>query len=537
MDGLRSQFGEYGDSEEVGYGSEGTRISGEEAQAPQPPQVSPLSSSDERRMQVRAYNFWAGMLGNSSLPSVEDLEPADVADFGPYSVLLDFSEGSQNPAVTYIGDELATECSIFGRIRTLAEVPKRSLLSRISDHYLQILANRAPIGFEAEFLNQSGLMIMYRGVLLPFSSDGDQIDFVYGVINWKDASDEAQAVDALELQIDQAIEPISKLPREATPITDWADGPVDADAGRAEPMKGEIPSFEIDDLEPLDLSSLRLTLDPEAMPDRADLSMRDFDPSEIIAAEQGLPVEPAFQSESEGPMQEAPAQETGAQHFGQPADELPTASQSEVESETAMDGEGPLERFLAAARELAQTARGSEDRSRQALYAAVGRAHDFALVADEEPEAFRAMVEQAGLPFQERAPLTPLVKLVFGADHDKTRLAEFSAAISYALRVGIAQGELADYLGGIEGGLKAVVKEERNFRRKPVDPTRKRKARPRVTKALRKIEARPLADVAGEGEEFTVLVARRMETGDVMLVGEVADDAALLEKAARHLIG
>ena len=50
---------------------------------------------------------------------------------------------------------------------------------------MQIIANRAPIGFEAEFDNQRGENICYRGILMPFSSDGDTIDFIYGVINWK----------------------------------------------------------------------------------------------------------------------------------------------------------------------------------------------------------------------------------------------------------------------------------------------------------------------------------------------------------------
>jgi hypothetical protein len=50
---------------------------------------------------------------------------------------------------------------------------------------MQIIANRAPVGFEAEFENQRGTSICYRGILMPLSSDGDTIDFIYGVINWK----------------------------------------------------------------------------------------------------------------------------------------------------------------------------------------------------------------------------------------------------------------------------------------------------------------------------------------------------------------
>ena len=58
---------------------------------------------DERRMQVRAYNHWASLLGDGNLPDIEDLEPERLDDFGPYSVLLDFSTGIENPAVRFIG--------------------------------------------------------------------------------------------------------------------------------------------------------------------------------------------------------------------------------------------------------------------------------------------------------------------------------------------------------------------------------------------------------------------------------------------------
>jgi hypothetical protein len=74
---------------------------------------------------------------------------------------------------------------VLDEVRTIDDVPSRSLLSRLTDHYMQIIANRAPVGFEAEFVNQRDDNICYRGILMPFSSDGDTIDFIYGVINWK----------------------------------------------------------------------------------------------------------------------------------------------------------------------------------------------------------------------------------------------------------------------------------------------------------------------------------------------------------------
>ncbi|MCH2487626.1 MAG: hypothetical protein MK010_07795, partial [Erythrobacter sp.] len=61
--------------------------------------LSPPSpvGQDERRMQVRAYNLWASQLGDRAFPAIDTLDPESVEDFGPYSVLLDFSDGVDDP--------------------------------------------------------------------------------------------------------------------------------------------------------------------------------------------------------------------------------------------------------------------------------------------------------------------------------------------------------------------------------------------------------------------------------------------------------
>jgi hypothetical protein len=164
MDSMR---GNYGSLAESGY---------EPADDDGPQTPPPAIGQDERRMQVRAYNHWAGLLEDRNFPAIEELEPDKLPDFGPYSVLLDFSTGIENPGISYLGDKLAEECGVGGEeMTTLDDVPARSLLTRITDHYMQILANQAPIGFEAEFVNQRGATIAYRGILLPFSSDDDTI--------------------------------------------------------------------------------------------------------------------------------------------------------------------------------------------------------------------------------------------------------------------------------------------------------------------------------------------------------------------------
>lgn len=177
--------------------------------------------TDERRMHVRAYNHWVSLLRGRAYPSIEDLNPESIADFGPHSVLLDFTAGIENPAIRYLGGSLREECGVTSDITHVGEVPSRSLLSRLTDHYLQIIANRAPIGFEAEFVGQRGHNTLYRGILMPFSSDDDTIDFIYGVINWKEMVD-AETQAKLEREYEEARRS-APPPAAATPV--WADGP------------------------------------------------------------------------------------------------------------------------------------------------------------------------------------------------------------------------------------------------------------------------------------------------------------------------
>lgn len=506
----------------------------------------PLSiGQDERRMQVRAYNHWASQLDGRNYPSIEALEPDKLTDFGPYGVLLDFTGGIEDPAVQFIGDRLADECEATGPIARLSDVPPRSLLSRITDHYMQIIANQAPIGFEAEFVNARGLTVAYRGILLPYSSDDDTIDFIYGVINWKELADQKTTDDLLEA-IDQALE-AKPAPAALEPIAGWADGPLGDPAG--EEYEGE---EEDEDDDVLDLVAL---VEDEDAEEATELPRPQF--GSLIRSSRVAPIEvddtfelgAAFETAADLPalddtLELGAAFEADGPDFGEfsgaiPAVEGPFEAAPPIELDDALDpAEMELGDWLASARELAQAAKGSEDRTRNALYEAIGRAYDFALAAADAPEEFTELVVDSGLTVQDRAPMTPIVKLVFGADYDKTRLTEYAAALGHAQRVGLARGQLAGYLASASGGLKGVVTEERRLRREDAGKPASERDTPReaLARKLRRLDHAPLDAVAAEGAEFTLLVARRLPSGEVVLLGEIADDIPLLERAARKLL-
>ncbi|MFV0643518.1 MAG: hypothetical protein ACK5NN_03320 [Sphingomonadaceae bacterium] len=452
---------------------------------------------DERRMQVRAYNHWASLLHDRTFPSIEDLEPETLPDFGPYSVVLDFSTGVEDPAIQYVGESLAHECDTNTKITRLSDVPSRSLLSRITDHYMQILANQAPIGFEAEFVNQREVTILYRGILLPFSSDNETIDFIYGVINWKELADQI-TTDELLLEIDQALDQsspsVSDKKRLTDPVTDWADGPGAAND------QDLVPAVHF----------------PEQR-----YGMTNVDSGHDDWDDEDDEQEPQFGSllsdGLSGKSSRAPLTVNRHQSLNRPLG---------------------LHDCLAQARELALAARSSEDRTRSALYEAVGLAYDVSLAAEEAPADFAELVAENGLTVQERAPMTPVVKLVFGGDYDKTRLTEYAAVLSHGHRMSIERGQMAEFLRNAEGGLKGVVRIERQLRReesgKPV--VEQKTPEEKLAKKLRAITPGDLSSLDTSGPEFGLVMIRRLDDGSIGILGELEENNAMLEKAARTLI-
>jgi hypothetical protein len=448
--------------------------------------------TDERRMHVRAYNYWVSLLGGRDYPSIEDLEPGDVEDFAANSVLLDFTAGRDNPATPYIGAAIREECGLDESIKYIDQVPSRSLLSRLTDHYLQIIANRAPIGFEAEFENQRSETICYRGILMPFSSDGDTIDFIYGVINWKRASGGAADV--------------------------------------AETIPGSM--IENDEADELDLEPVS-----EDAPDSDELVLEDQVVSEDPAIVGYANETPAAVEEFgviEAPDEEAPDVDPyqviqPTVHFSWEDGPLHDPDSDEAPPEIALDENAGLADRLWAAREIADAVKSADSRTRAALYRALSQAYDFALATENEPEDYAELLEESGVKAQARAPMTPIVKLVFGIDYDKSRLTEFAAALSFARRQGIERGDFFKFIENQAGGLKALVAAEREAKRpEPKPDTRAEAARAR----LRAAAPLSLESVSAESE-FALVLTRRRADGGVEAVA-VVDDEAMVEKAIKR---
>jgi hypothetical protein len=435
--------------------------------------LPPALGRDERRMQVHAYNLWAGLLGSRDFPRIGQLDLAALPDFAPSAVLIDFTGADGTPQLTHIGQRLADQAGIDTAPRPLGAVPAGTLLSRFTDHAGEIFANQAPIGFEADFETPSGTTMLYRGILLPFAEDGTAITQILGVINWKEQLGLA-ASEALMREMDGAL-------AQPAPSAGTLSHPAPPPGARARRWGWEAQNWDGLDWANQDW-------------ERAGPAVWPLEASDFTAAP--APEGPALWPDAPAPR-----------HAGRLVD------------------------HLAAARALAQAARHATPRDHGPLYAAIGAAHDLSLAAEAAPGEAAALLAAERIVPRPAAPLLPYAKLVFGTDHDKTRLTEYATALAHARRLGLGMGELAAHLAATPGGLKAVVATQRLHR-----PVRAPHALPAVlAQALSLLPAADWADLGQEGDFTLALVRHR--NGHAEPLGRIKGSPALTERLLRQFLG
>ncbi len=367
----------------------------------------------ERRLHLRAYDYWASLLDGRDFPSVADLKSEDLDSFRENSFLIDFPKGYGEPVLRYVGAAITETCggeSLRDRVAT--DVPANCVLSRLAPHYMEVLANKAPIGFEAEFQPDRDREILYRGILLPLSDDNESIHFILGAISWKERT---------------------------------------AETASAPPAVSKKPALE--------------------------------------------PPDPAIE-------------------------------------ETA----GTLYDLLAECRTVAGDLVHVDSRTRNALYEALAKAFAFFDAAAAEPDAYQEILKGAGIKQQVRAPFTPVIKLVFGADYDKTRITEYATALCYVKREGRTSDNVKSFIASHEGGIKGCVKAERKARRaakgnRTVDRLETAKERMR---ALAPLAAAQADWVAGENEFALALTRRSRETGRLEVIKILDEKEAVLESILKR---
>lgn len=197
------------------------------------------------------------------------------------------------------------------------------------------------------------------------------------------------------------------------------------------------------------------------------------------------------------------------------------------------DNEHALEDLVSAGQRAAGGVAHNDRGNRISLYGALSGALALYEEAVLSTAAYQTLLEGAGLKAQKRAPFTPALKMVFGKDYDKTRLTEYAAALSFAVRNGKTSGSLVEFLTKMPGGIKGCVQQERAFKREQTG-TPEYNRHQEAMETLRQASALS-ADTITTHKEFCLILARQTTGGGVELLGEADVGQTALDAAIRHM--
>src|SRR5438874_2106209 len=131
----------------------------------------------ERRRHEAVLNYWLSIRGDKEFPPLHDLDPLELSDAAPSSLLLELISGGHDAEIRHCGDALKAHVDVD----KIIDAAHPSLLSSIAKKLPIVAISRDFLAFQDEFATAEGKTRCWV-TLLPLSAGGAWVDYVYAVV-------------------------------------------------------------------------------------------------------------------------------------------------------------------------------------------------------------------------------------------------------------------------------------------------------------------------------------------------------------------
>ena len=442
--------------------------------------------ASEKQKHETVLSYWLSIRGIRELPPLRDLDPLEISDAAGCSVLLELIGGGEDAEVRHLGEQLKPQ----GDVEKISQAPRQSVLSSIARKLSLVAISRNFLAFEDEYKSDEGSVRCWV-TLLPLSSAGAWVDYVYAFVSFGPADAAQPALESVEdeiapedtsmaavveddvLELDSPVEepePVAEVV-EVPEATELPSAPEPESQAVAEKKAG----FTFDAGKSTGFYATKAVKVKPTLPEVAAPKAKPQPEPEVAEVEAEVPqaVEepaPAAIEPDEAPVVEEAALPTIEQEEEQlaveqtieptvdeavvPVEEEPAAEEQPLVSASVR--EGSLQSKLTDVRAKADEARQAKLRANVALYEGLAAAYDFALDAEDSPEEYLKLVEAKGLKIQLRAPMRPVVKLAFEGMCDDAMIAQLEAVLAWAIDQALPRGTLAKRIEE-EGGIGPIL--------------------------------------------------------------------------------
>jgi hypothetical protein len=431
-------------------------------------------SAAERRRHASVLNYWLSVRGDKEFPPLHDLDPLELSDAGPNSVLLELISGGHDAEVRHLGEALREEAWP----ERIIDAPNPSVLACIAKKLPIVAISRDFLAFEDDYEGPEG-KIRCSVTLLPLSAGGAWVDYVYALVSVdgaltklakapakkaKSSAAQPEVAEEIEEPVAEVEEPIAEVEEPATEVEEPLKEIAEADEveDTAEPV--EAVAEAEDEPDPEEEQPVAAAV-AKAAPGFSKLldsiaGLTGFYGSQPVKVDPVIDPEPEEEEEEEAPADEAVAEEPVAEkpeseesEADEPVAEEPAEKPAaeQPKQSAAVASEGSLQNKLTDVRAKADEARMARLRANAALYEGLAAAYDFALDAEDAPEEYLRLVEAQGLKIQLRSPMKPVVKLAFAGMCDDATIKQLEAVLAWAFEEELPRGTLVERIEAAGG--------------------------------------------------------------------------------------
>lgn len=319
----------------------------------------------ERRKHASVLNYWLSIRGDKEFPPLHDLDPLELSDAGPCSILLELISGGHDAEVRHLGETLRFE----GKVDRIIDAASPSILACVAKKLPIVAISRDFLAFEDEYEGADGTTRCWV-TLLPLSAGGAWVDYVYALVSFDGEgakATKAKAEPAVKKEKTKEPEPevVDQSPVDEAAVEEpAADEPVSGEPVAEEPAASEIEEPLEDVPEPQSFDPIPESVKPlpeeevaaESAPKAKPGFSKLFDNLVGLTGfyghgykvDPGMPVIPSPEGESaeepaaeasaeEQPMTEEPAVLDAEEIVEEPAAEEFTAEAEDVVEEPAVD--------------------------------------------------------------------------------------------------------------------------------------------------------------------------------------------------------
>jgi hypothetical protein len=458
----------------------------------------------ERQRHADVLSYWLSIRGDKEFPPLHDLDPLEISDAGPSSVLLELISGGHDAEIRHLGEALREE----GWPEQIMDAANPSVLASIAKKLPIVAISRDFLAFEDEYSTDSGTTRCWV-TLLPLSGGGAWVDYVYALVTAetvpakgkaaekpaKKAEAKEPAPEPVEESVEAVEEPAAEAVEEPAPEAEAQAAPElveepapEQETEQAAEAAEETPQ-EPDELELVNEAPEEAKAEAAAEVEQPDeIAEEAEEPVASAMAKaapgfsklfdslagltgfyaQGVKVEPVVAADEKPSARKAKDVPAAEERVAEALSEEPSIEQEQakepVDEQTGKApakaaakqptraSEGKLQSKLQEVRAKADEARQARLRANAALYEGLSAAYDFALDAEDNAEEYLRLVEAKGLKIQLRSPMTPVVKLAFDGLCDDNAIAQLEAVLAWALAEDLPRGSLAERIeaaGGI----------------------------------------------------------------------------------------